>query len=103
MTSETSRRMYCSDCKKVTEHVKMSTNDLQGVKDVMEEYARRHPESLGSGFYQSLPDWFKTFATGYDGTMSNIINGISNFYLKKDYRSLWICSICKRPQYRTFE
>jgi hypothetical protein len=77
--------------------------DLQGIRSAYDEYLRNHPEATGSDFYKSLPDWYKNVSIGFDGTVSNIANGISNYFLGKDYRSLWICSNCKRPQIRMFE
>lgn len=56
MVSETSKRAYCSGCKEVTEHVKVSLSNPQALKDIYDEYYRNHPEDLRSGLYKAYPD-----------------------------------------------
>lgn len=103
MASETSKRMYCSECKDVTEHIKISYADVQALKDINEDYFRKHPDDFRASINKAYPEWLKNTTFGTLAVASEIFNGVSNYFLGKDYSSLWICSHCKRHQSRMFE
>ena len=103
MTSETSKRMYCSGCKHVTEHVKISYADIQAMKDLTEDYYQKHPEDFRSSLYRAYPEWLKSGTFGVAAVAAGIFNGASNYFLGKDYASLWICVDCKHHQSKIFE
>ncbi|KAM3091254.1 hypothetical protein ACKFKG_26075 [Phormidesmis sp. 146-35] len=99
----TSKNLLCSDCKKVTEHVKLSWTDGQGLADVMDDYFRKHPEDVRSGLWNSYPQWFKRVSIGTSGLLMSVTNGASNLFWHKDVSNKWICSICQHPQERIFD
>ncbi len=103
MTSNSSKKLYCSDCKEITEHINLGYADPQAIIDIMDEYYEKHPEDLRSGLYNKYPSWLKTTTAGASGVIAGFFNAASNYLIQKDYASFWICSECKHPQNRMFE
>lgn len=103
MANETAQRMYCSNCKEVTEHVKISPADVDAMKNINEIFFKKHPEHISYGVYKAYPNWLKNVVFRMGGVVASVANGASNYYTGKDFASLWICSTCKHHQSRMFE
>lgn len=102
--SSTSSNLYCSKCDQVTEHVRVSYTDIQALKKIMEHnHGSPDHKDLASQIYQKYPNWLKDVSLGSMAILAPIYNGISNYFLKKDYAALWICSKCKHYHTRIFE
>jgi len=98
----TSKQLYCSECDAVTEHVKVSYADIQAMKKLADQKAKKN-DGILSQIYQKQPEWLKDINFGTTAIAGGIFNGLSNYFLGKDYSSLWICSKCHNPQSRIFE
>ncbi|HEX2907564.1 MAG TPA: hypothetical protein VHO69_11920 [Phototrophicaceae bacterium] len=101
MTS-TTQNMYCSTCDEITEHAKISYADIEALKKLADKKANEDG-GVAANLYKKYPNWLKDVVFGSTAVSAGILNAVSNYFLNKDYASVWICSKCKRYQNRMFE
>mgnify|MGYP001176889284 CR=1 FL=1 len=98
----TTKEFYCAECSAVTEHAKISYSDIQALKKLYDQKADRNDGMLWQ-VYKKYPSWVKDINFGFSAVTAPIINTISQYFLGKDFGSIWVCSKCHNVQNRTLE